>query len=110
MKDSLDLKHDGTMRWYSNIGLPPTMIDEAIHFVDLDLDFVAVQPDEWRLVDEEEFEINQERYDYPDALISYVWQTVCEVKHRIQYRQFPFDGSFERRLLELSQSKTSHFR
>lgn len=106
----LDLEHDGTMRWYSNIGLPSTMTDEAIHFVDLDLDFVTEQPNEWRLVDEEEFEINQMRYGYPDALISYVWQTVDEVRHRMRHRQFPFDGSFERRLLELSQSKTSHFR
>ncbi|WP_215113006.1 hypothetical protein [Exiguobacterium sp. s63] len=50
------------------------------------------------------------RYGYPDALISFVWQTVCEVEHRIQYRQFPFDGSFERRLIEFAQQETPHFR
>ena len=106
----LDLEHDGTMRWYSNIGLPPIMTDEAIHFVDLDLDFVAEQLNEWRLVDEEEFEINQVRFGYPDALISYVWQTVDEVRHRMQHRQFQFDGSFERRLIEFAQQETPHFR
>ena len=106
----LDLEQDGTMRWYSNIGLKPTITDETIHFVDLDLDFVAEQPNEWRLIDEEEFEINQVRYGYPDSLIEQVWRTVDDVKNRIRQQQFPFDGSLERRLIEFAQQETSHFR
>ena len=106
----LDLEQDGTMRGYSNIGLPPTITDETIHFVDLDVDLVARQPGEWQLVDEEEFDINRVRYGYPDSLIEQVWQTVDDVKNRIQHQQFPFDGSSERRLIELAQEKSSHFR
>ena len=106
----LDLEQDGTLQWYSNIGLPPIITDEEIHFVDLDIDLVARQPGEWQLVDEEEFDINRVRYDYPESVISEVWQTVDEVKQRIRLKQFPFDGSLERRLIELSKLEKPHFR
>lgn len=106
----LDLEQDGTLQWYSNIGIPPIITDEEIHFVDLDVDLVARQLGEWQLVDEEEFDINRVRYDYPESVISEVWQTVGEVKQRIRLQQFPFDGSLERRLIELSELEKPHFR
>lgn len=106
----LDLEQDGTMRGYSNIGLPPTITDEEIHFIDLDVDLIAREPGEWQLVDEEEFDINRVRYGYPDALVGQVWHTVAEVKRRIQHQQFPFDGSLERCLIEIAQEKAIHFR
>ena len=105
----LDLEQDGTMRGYSNIGLPPTVTDEEIHFIDLDVDLVAREPGEWQLDDEEEFDINRIRYGYPDALVEQVWHTVAEVKRRIEHQQFPFDGSLERRLIELAQREMPHF-
>jgi protein associated with RNAse G/E len=106
----LDLEQDGTMRWYSNIGLPPTITDEEIHFVDLDVDLIARELGEWQLVDEEEFDINRIRYGYPNKLVEQVWHTVAEVKRRIEHQQFPFHGSLERRLIELAQRETPHFR
>lgn len=98
------------MSGYSNIDLPPTITDETIHFVDLDVDLIARDPGEWQLVDEEEFDINRVRYGYPASLIEQVWQTVDEVKNRIQHEQIPFDGSLERRLIELAQRETLYFR
>lgn len=103
----LDLEEDGSIRYYCNIGLVPRLSDGVIEFIDLDLDFVAERGGEWRLVDEDEFVVNQIRYRYPESVVTHVWETIEEVRCRIKMETFPFDGSLERLLLKLAMGESS---
>lgn len=103
----LDLETDGSIRHYCNNGLIPQLDEDVIKFIDLDLDLVADVGGEWRLVDEEEFEENRVRFGYPDDVVIYVWNTVEDVKRRIEIGAFPFDGPLEQRLLTLAKEQSS---
>ncbi len=102
----LDLETDGSIRHYCNIGLVPRLNEDVITFIDLDLDLVADGGGEWRLVDEEEFAVNRVRFGYPDDVVAHVWNTIADVKRRIDSGAFPFDGSLERRLLTLAKEQS----
>ncbi len=103
----LDLEKDGSIRHYCNIGLVPRLNEDVITFIDLDLDLVADRGGEWRLVDEDEFAVNRVRFGYPDDVVAHVWNTIADVKRRIDSGAFPFDGSLERRLLTLAKEQSS---
>lgn len=103
----LDLEADGSIRHYCNIGLVPRLDGDVIEFIDLDLDLVADRGDEWRLVDEAEFAVNRVRFGYPGDVVTHVWNTIEDVKRRIDLGMFPFDGSLERRLLTLAKEQSS---
>lgn len=103
----LDLETDGSIRHYCNIGLVPRLDGDVIEFIDLDLDLVADGGGDWRLVDEEEFKVNQVRFGYPDDVVAHVWNIIADVKRRIDLGAFPFDGSLEQRLLTLAKEQSS---
>ncbi|MCT4775743.1 MULTISPECIES: DUF402 domain-containing protein [Exiguobacterium] len=103
----LDLEPDGSIRHYCNIGIVPRLDGDVIEFIDLDLDLVADRGGEWQLVDEAEFAVNRVRFGYPDDVVTHVWNTIEDVKRRIDLGTFPFDGSLERRLLTLAKEQSS---
>ncbi|WP_445002765.1 DUF402 domain-containing protein [Exiguobacterium alkaliphilum] len=103
----IDLEADGSIRHYCNIGLVPRLDGDIIEFIDLDLDFVSAGGSEWRLVDKDEFKVNRDRFSYPDDVVTHVWNTIEDVKRRIELGKFPFDGSLERRLLTLAKKQSS---
>jgi len=81
------------LKFYCNINTPPTFEPGVITFVDLDVD-VLVEPDySYEVLDEDEFERHAEFYQYPAAYRSNVQEALDELRHLIEYRQFPF--SFE---------------
>ena len=79
------------LKFYCNINTPPTLESGALTFVDLDVD-VLVQPDySFVVLDEDEFERHAELYVYPEAYRSNVQEALDELRHLIEYRQFPFN-------------------
>ncbi|MFL6334835.1 MAG: DUF402 domain-containing protein [Pyrinomonadaceae bacterium] len=79
------------LKFYCNINTPPIFESGALTFVDLDVD-VLVQPDySFEVLDEDEFERHAELYQYPAAYRLHVQEALFELRHLIEYRQFPFD-------------------
>ena len=82
---------NGELRnYYCNVNVPPTFDGEVLSYVDLDLD-ILVEPDfSYQILDAEDFEINAQRYGYPDGVQTNARQAVDELLRMIQTREFPF--------------------
>jgi uncharacterized protein len=82
----------GALRnFYCNLNTPPTFEAGVISFVDLDID-VLVRPDFTHLVlDEDEFELHAERYQYPPEFRRRALEALAEVLALVAGRHFPFD-------------------
>src|SRR5580765_4007015 len=61
------LNDDGTTRlWYCNVNTPPAFSNDALTYIDLDID-ILVQPDlSYQVLDMDEFETNSRIYGYSD--------------------------------------------
>jgi protein associated with RNAse G/E len=81
----------GALRnFYCNLNTPPVLEDDALTFVDLDID-VLVAPDfSYRVLDEDEFELHAELYQYPPEFRRRTSEALAEVLDLIARRQFPF--------------------
>lgn len=86
------LDDDGKTRlFYCNVNMPPTLADEVLSYIDLDID-VLVQPDlSYQVLDLEEFEANARRYGYSREVKTKARAGLDELISMIQNRQFPFD-------------------
>lgn len=82
----------GALRnFYCNLNTPPRFEPGRISFVDLDID-VLVRPDfSYEVLDEDEFELHAEKFDYPADLRLRARQTLAEVISLVERREFPFD-------------------
>jgi uncharacterized protein len=85
------LADDGTTRiYYCNINMPPQLNDDALTYIDLDID-VLVQPDlSFQVLDLEEFEANALRYGYSEEVKRETQAAINELAFMIELRQFPF--------------------
>src|SRR2546423_4918181 len=83
---------DGELRNYScNVNMPPTLDGEGLSYIDLDID-VLVEPDfSYKVLDQDEFEENAERYNYPEHVRRNARQAVTELIELIEDRKFPFN-------------------
>jgi uncharacterized protein len=76
--------------WYCNITTPPTLEGGELNYVDLDLD-VAVRPDGFiELLDQDEFDLHQRMYGYPDEVIQEAERAAEEVAEMARRGSFPF--------------------
>ena len=55
---------------YINISMPPQMSDDAIDYVDLDIDVIVWPDGQIEVLDEQEFRENARLYGYPDSVVS----------------------------------------
>ncbi len=85
------MKDDNATRlYYCNINMPPSLKDNVLTYIDLDID-VLVQPDfSYQVLDLDEFESNAERYGYSEEVKSQAQAAVDELVSMIVTRQFPF--------------------
>jgi protein associated with RNAse G/E len=82
--------------YYCNAGLPPTLSDQTISFVDLDLDVRLMLDGQIEVLDEDEFIEHAALFGYPEAIQRGARQAIDDVIVLWRARQFPFDGSLER--------------
>ncbi len=62
---------DGSLRnYYCNVAMPPTLTDESLDFVDLDIDVVVWPDGRVEVLDRDEFEVNAVKFGYPEAVIA----------------------------------------
>ena len=85
------LNADGSTRlFYCNVNMPPTLEDDLLSYIDLDID-ILVQPDlSYQVLDLEEFAANTERYGYSEGTKRQADAAVAELIKMIEARQFPF--------------------
>jgi len=85
------LRKDGDTRlWYCNINTPPTLENDVLSYIDLEID-VLVKPDfTYQVLDVDEFEQNSKVFGYEDELRREVQRAIREVASLIETRQFPF--------------------
>ena len=78
-------------KFYCNINVPPQFDGRVLSYVDLDID-VLVEPDlTYRILDEDDFEQNAQRYGYPEEVQENARRALAEVIGLIESKSFPFD-------------------
>lgn len=92
---SADVVDGKIHQYYCNVCEPAKVTDNTVSFVDLDLDLVC-RNGEWRVVDEDEFEINAAKLAYPPELVRRARQELAGLQDRVGNKRFPFDGTLER--------------
>src|SRR3989441_6858405 len=81
---------DAIRLYYCNVNMPPSLKDNVLTYIDLDID-VLVQPDfSYQVLDLDEFEANARCYGYSEEVKSQTKTAVKELVFMIESRQFPF--------------------
>lgn len=82
--------HGAFRNFYCNINQPAQFDGETLTFVDLDID-VLVAPDfSYRVLDEDEFELHAQQFNYPAQLRAQARHGLAELLSLIERREFPF--------------------
>lgn len=90
---AMEIEEGKILSYYCNIALPSVLNGNQLSFVDLDLDMVKERYQDWKVVDEDEFELNSVKYGYPAALKKYALKSLELLQQKIVDASFPFDGS-----------------
>ncbi|WP_216830515.1 nucleoside tri-diphosphate phosphatase [Alkalihalobacterium elongatum] len=87
------IRSDG-IYYYCNLGSPFTWDEEALKYIDYDLD-IKVFPDmTYKLLDEDEYEVHRKQMKYPDQLDHILERNVEELISWIHQRKGPFAPQF----------------
>lgn len=85
------LKPDGVLRsFYCNVNIPPTFDGRTLNYIDLDIDILVAPDLTYRIVDEDEFDLNARKYNYPSKIRESAYQALAELVSLIEKREFPF--------------------
>lgn len=79
------------MGYYCNINFPPTISENKVDFIDLDLDIFVESNFNFRILDEDEFQENRLKYNYTEKVVKKSVEAIDEVVKMIGNRVFPFD-------------------
>ena len=77
--------------FYCNVNMPPQLSEGRLTFVDLDVDILVAPDFSYSVLDEDEFEENQEKYRYPLEFHTQAVRARDELISMIKGRAFPFD-------------------
>ncbi|RSK26152.1 DUF402 domain-containing protein [Bacillus sp. HMF5848] len=87
------IRHDG-IYYYCNLSSPFVWDDEALKYIDYDLD-VKVFPDmTYILLDEDEYEVHRKQMNYPDVIDRILKNNVERLTSWVQQRKGPFAPDF----------------
>lgn len=76
---------------YCNVAMPSVLVGNEIQFVDLDLDLIKKLNGNWEVVDEDEFESNSIKYNYPVELKNEALKALDNLKLKVKKGNFPFN-------------------
>lgn len=79
---------------YCNVSMPSVLNHNELSFIDLDLDLVKRKNKNWEVVDEDEFEVNSIKYQYPEELKSEALKALERLKQEVEKGRFPFNNQF----------------
>jgi protein associated with RNAse G/E len=85
------LHPNGELRsFYCNVNVPPSFDGSMLSYIDLDMDILVAPDLSYRIVDEDEFMFNADRYGYPPQIRKQAYQALDELVTLIEKRDFPF--------------------
>ncbi len=103
------LRPNGTY-YYCNIASPFVVDDEALKYVDYDLD-VKVFPDgSYEILDRKEYERHKEHMDYPDDLKSILEKELQKLKTLIENKEGPFEEGLAEDYYKIYEKEGYHAR
>lgn len=80
----------GRVRIYVDVSTAPVVTDTTIEAVDLDLDVIRLRSGKTRIIDEDEFALHQQLFDYPPWLVEQASATADWLRQAISARAEPF--------------------
>ena len=83
------IKPDG-IHYYCNIGSPYTIDDEALKYIDYDLDIKVFPDREFKVLDKFEYQRNAASMGYSDELKRIIKYEMAQLKRDIKTNAFPF--------------------
>lgn len=84
-------------QYYTNIASPCRIENGVISYIDYDLDMIADVDLRYRWVDQDEFEANRRKMNYPIEVVCQVERAVKRLEERVRRREAPFTPSFVRK-------------
>lgn len=79
--------------WYCNLTMPPELSDNSLDYIDLDIDIVIWPDGTHQVLDEAEFAVNAERFDYSSEIRENVRRSVNAIMELLRSGKPPFDNS-----------------
>lgn len=80
--------------YYCNLASPIIYDNEAIKYIDYDLDYKLLPDGRYMLLDENEFNYHQEKMNYGNELVTIIQQQKNLLKQWIENYHFPFDDDY----------------
>ena len=89
---AMEMENGNVVSAYCNVAKPSVFSNDVISFIDLDLDYIREKNEEWKVVDEDEFESNSIKYKYPIELKNEAVRALAKLKEEIRKGKFPFNN------------------
>jgi len=80
--------------FYCNIASPILYDDEALKYIDYDLDIKVESDFSFNILDMNEYNRNQKRMNYSEDIKKILIQEMNELKEKVINREFPFDKEY----------------
>src|ERR1044071_2990216 len=77
--------------FYCNVNVPPVLEKNVLSYIDLDIDILVAPDFSYSILDEDEFAINAERFNYPLEVRRRSLKALEELVALIEKRAFPFN-------------------
>ncbi|OQX94103.1 MAG: hypothetical protein B6I17_00155 [Tenericutes bacterium 4572_104] len=81
---------DNTINYYCNLSSPILKDDEALKYIDYDLDIKVDKNFNYTILDRNEYKRNQKIMNYPDKIKQILLAEMQDLINRIESREFPF--------------------
>lgn len=89
---AMEIEEGKVVSAYCNVAKPSLFQNGEISFLDLDLDYIKEKNKEWKVVDEDEFELNSIKYKYPVELKNGAVKALEKLKEEVKKGNFPFNN------------------
>ncbi len=82
---------DSGVHYYCNLGTPYVLDDEAVKYIDYDLDIKVFPNNSYKILDKFEFQMHADNMNYPKEIKRIVKYELEELKKRIKAKEMPFN-------------------
>lgn len=84
------IKHEG-IHFYCNIASPYLIDDEALKYIDYDLDIKVIEDFKYNILDRNEYNKHKAKMEYPSKLKKILETELNKLKNMIENREEPFN-------------------
>lgn len=77
--------------YYCNVNMPPKLENNALDYIDMDVDILVQKDLSFEILDEDEFEENSIKFDYPEEVKLKTRKSIEKLLEKINEKAFPFD-------------------